>query len=95
LTKSTKIAWQTINTGKTGDAGDIWVDDVHLPGYAVPVSISAGPRARRSDARQGSLNANGFRAWVPTYVLPSGSDMGRFDVMGKLQPAQGPLKNSP
>jgi endo-1,4-beta-D-glucanase Y len=95
LTKATKVAWQTINTGKTGDAGDIWVDDIHLPGYAVPVSISAGPRARRSDARHGGLNANGFRAWVPTYALPSDSEKGRFDVMGKLQPAQGPLKTAP
>ncbi|MEO6097637.1 MAG: glycosyl hydrolase family 8 [Fibrobacteria bacterium] len=92
LTKATKIAWQTINTGKTGDAGDIWVDEVHLPGYAVPVSISPGQRMLRSESRHGNLRDNGLRAWVPTYVLPSDSEKGRFDVRGKVQAAEGPLQ---
>ena len=35
LTKATKIAWQTTDIGKTGDMGDINIDDVHLPGYVV------------------------------------------------------------
>jgi endo-1,4-beta-D-glucanase Y len=37
LTKATKICWQTPDIGKTGDAGIIAIDDIHLPGYAVPV----------------------------------------------------------
>jgi endo-1,4-beta-D-glucanase Y len=94
LTKATKIAWQTINTGVTGDAGDIWVDDIHLPGYAVPVSISGEPRARGSQAGRGSIKANGFRSWVPTYVLPSDAEKGRFDVMGKLHATQDPVQQA-
>jgi len=36
-TKATKICWQTPNIGKTGDAGDITIDEIHLPGFVVPV----------------------------------------------------------
>lgn len=36
LTKATKIAWQTTDVGKTGDAGEINIDDIHLPGFVVP-----------------------------------------------------------
>ncbi|MEO7426146.1 MAG: glycosyl hydrolase family 8 [Fibrobacteria bacterium] len=56
LTKSTKIAWQTIDKGVTGDKGEINIDDVHLPGYTVvPVTgikqnnrksaMASGPKA--------------------------------------------------
>ncbi|MBN2037884.1 MAG: hypothetical protein JW768_14175 [Chitinispirillaceae bacterium] len=39
LTKATKIAWQTPNTGVTGNSGSIWVDDIHLPGYQINVGV--------------------------------------------------------
>jgi endo-1,4-beta-D-glucanase Y len=51
LTKATKIAWQTTDIGVTGDKGDISVDEIHLPGWAVPVGIK-GSRPQASAAKR-------------------------------------------
>src|SRR5437868_2049741 len=73
LTKATKIAWQTTNLGVTGDKGDISVDEIHLPGWVVPVvtgiksahpSASAAGRSRSLFVR---LDHNGHP--VPGSVM--------------------------
>ncbi len=83
LTKATKIAWQTTNLGKTGDAGEIWVDEIHLPGYAVPVSLADSRRSNpglRKGARQ---SRSGL--WMPTYIRPDAVNGERFDLAGKVR----------
>jgi hypothetical protein len=57
LKKATKIAWQTTDKGVTGDKGDISVDEVHLPGWVVPVGIkSSRPMASSAAAAGHSRN---------------------------------------
>lgn len=43
LTKATKVAWQTTDKGVTGDKGDISVDEIHIPGWTVPVVVGIKP----------------------------------------------------
>jgi endo-1,4-beta-D-glucanase Y len=50
-TKATKICWQTPDIGKTGNTGDICIDEIHLPGFAVPVGTLQPQQA---------FNFNGF-----------------------------------
>ena len=50
-TKATKICWQNPDISKTGDAGSFAVDEIHLPGFAVPVGTI---RSRQA------FNFNGF-----------------------------------
>lgn len=58
LTKATKIAWQTTDKGVTGDKGDIFIDEVHLPGYVVPVATGLKPR--RSEGAVAGRNRSLF-----------------------------------
>ncbi len=53
LTKATKIAWQTTDKGVTGDVGEISVDEIHLPGYTVPVVTGIKPTQRAGSAISG------------------------------------------
>jgi endo-1,4-beta-D-glucanase Y len=57
-TNATKICWQTPDIGKTGDAGSIAIDDIHLPGFTVPVGTIWS---------QQDLN---FRGFLLKQVLP-------------------------
>jgi endo-1,4-beta-D-glucanase Y len=84
-TKSTKICWQTPNIGKTGDAGDIVIDDIHLPGYVVPVGTMQPAIIKQqksgivvSQARAGELAIR--------YSLQSagGAKIALYDLGGKV-----------
>jgi endoglucanase len=45
LVHATKVAWQVPDISKTGDAGSIAIDEIHLPGFAVPTGTIWQPQA--------------------------------------------------
>ena len=82
LAKATKIAWQTINTGKTGDAGEIWVDEIHLPGFTVTTALNADARKNAQGLGKNEAGRS-FDLWTPTYIRRHDPKSERFDVSGK------------
>jgi hypothetical protein len=86
LTKATKVAWQTPSTGKTGETGSIWVDEIHLPGFVVPTSIKESLLARQSRSTGFSAIVDNAQSMTLRYDLPSAGmvDIGLFDCEGKL-----------
>lgn len=86
LTKATKVAWQTPNTGVTGNAGSIWVDDIHLPGYSLPTSARQAPSLRNTVEKGFSASLDNAKSMTLRYALaaPGAVDVGLFDLSGKL-----------
>ena len=86
LTKSTKVAWQTPNTGVTGNTGSIWVDDIHLPGFTVPTQAREIPSPQRTGEKGFSVSLDNAKSMTLRYDLaaPGAVDIGLFDLSGKL-----------
>ncbi len=84
LTKATKIAWQTPSSGKDNQTGEIWVDDIHLPGYEMPVAIRQ-PLVSYAVKNGFSLTASGNNSLTAQYALssPSAVCIDLFDVSGR------------
>jgi endo-1,4-beta-D-glucanase Y len=85
-TKATKVAWQTPNTGVTGNTGSIWVDDIHLPGAILPTQTREIPSPQRTNGNGFSVSLDNAKSMTLRYDLaaPSAVDIGLFDLSGKL-----------
>ena len=87
LTKATKIAWQTPDYGITGMSGSIAVDDIHLPGYIVPVQTRETPSARQTNGeRSFSVSLDNAKSMTVRYNLPAAGvvGIGLYDLSGKM-----------
>jgi len=81
LKQSTKIAWQTTDKGVTGDKGDIYVDDIHLPGFTVPATTGITLPRRSRPAGLGPVYRNGILSLDPVgRPLPG---ISRYNLMGR------------
>ena len=80
LTKATKIAWQTPDIGKTGDAGSLSIDEIHLPGYTVQV----GTRQAQQVVRNSSFSLTQAVPGQLTIRYPSAANavVSVFDLSG-------------
>jgi hypothetical protein len=85
-TKATKVAWQTPNTGKDGNTGSIWVDDIHLPGMTLPTQAMETPALRLTGGHGFSVSLDNAKSMTLRYDLaaPGAVDIGLFDLSGKL-----------
>lgn len=85
-TKATKVAWQTPNTGVTGNAGDIWVDDIHLPGFVVPATSVREVRSMPQQEKGFSVSSGNAKSMTLQYDLgvAGAVEVGLFDMQGKL-----------
>jgi hypothetical protein len=85
-TKATKVAWQTPNTGVTGNTGSIWVDDIHLPGAILPTQAKETPSLKRTGGNSFSVSLDNAKSMTLRYDLaaPGAVDIGLFDLSGKL-----------
>jgi hypothetical protein len=85
-TRATKVAWQTPNTGVTGNTGSIWVDDIHLPGMTLPTQAKETPSLKRTGGNGFSVSLDNAKSMTLRYDLaaPGAVDIGLFDLSGKL-----------
>jgi endo-1,4-beta-D-glucanase Y len=82
--KATKIAWQTPNTVKDGSTGEIWVDEIHLPGYEVPVGIKSTPFVRLADRFSVSGCGTNFVNVRYRPASPADASLTMFDMTGRM-----------
>jgi Endoglucanase Y len=85
-TKATKVAWQTPNTGVTGNTGSIWVDDIHLPGMVLPTQAKDMPSLQWTGGKGFSVSLDNAKSMTLRYDLAASGvvDIGLFDLSGKL-----------
>jgi endoglucanase len=84
-TKATKIAWQTPSSAKDNQTGEIWVDDIHLPGYVMPVGIKPAVPSR-TVKNSFSITRSADGALSARYALssPEAVYIDVFNVSGKI-----------
>jgi endo-1,4-beta-D-glucanase Y len=82
--QATKIAWQTPNTAKTGMAGTISIDEIHLPGYVVKTGVK--PAAIRHDVTSFSISNVSSKSMSVAFNLSekSNATVGIYELSGKL-----------
>ena len=85
-TKATKIAWQTPNTVKDGQTGEIWVDEIHLPGFDVPTAIKPVTAQQHAMTNGFSIMQSGEGFLNVRYSLssPGPAHITIFDLSGRM-----------